>query len=121
MTPAETQLWSLIRNRGFDGWKFRRQAPVAGYVADFLCSDLKLVVELDGGVHRLREQAGAARDQRLTESGFTVLRSTNEAFARNPNILLDAIRLHAAKMGKQPPHPTGSAGHLLPRGEKDRD
>ncbi|MGO4688392.1 endonuclease domain-containing protein [Brevundimonas sp. 2YAF1] len=47
-TPAESSLWTLLRNRGFEGWKFRRQAPVAGYVTDFLCLDLKLVIELDG-------------------------------------------------------------------------
>ena len=96
-TSAEVQLWSLLRNRGFEGLKFRRQAPVAGYVADFLCSDLKLVLELDGGIHRLREQADAERDLRIAEAGFTVIRSTNEAFAHNPNILLDAIRRHAEK------------------------
>ena len=118
MTSAEAKLWALLRNRGFAGFKFRHQTPVAGAVADFFCSDLKLVVELDGGVHRLREDEDTARDQRLAEAGVTVLRVGNEAFLRNPNGVLDAIREHAASVRTQPPHPTGSAGHLLPRGEK---
>ncbi|MNS97229.1 hypothetical protein D3C86_1502290 [compost metagenome] len=119
LTPAETHLWSLLRNRGFEGWKFRRQAPVAGYVTDFLCPELRLVIELDGGVHRLREAEDALRDHRLAEAGFAIVRFSNEAFLHNPNILLDAIRLRAAQMGKSPPHPACSASHLLPRGEKE--
>ncbi len=119
MTGTEARLWAMLRNRGFQGLKFRRQTPVAGAVADFFCADLKLILELDGGVHRLREAEDAVRDQRLIEAGFTVLRVGNEAFLRNPNVLLTAIRDHAASVRTEPPHPTGSAGHLLPRGEKD--
>jgi len=121
MTGAETRLWAMVRNRQIDGLKFRRQAPVAGAIADFLCAELRLIIELDGGVHRLREAEDAIRDERLARAGFTVIRSGNEAFLNNPNDLLIAIRNHAAKMGKQPPQPSGSAGHLLPRGEKENE
>jgi very-short-patch-repair endonuclease len=109
MTSAEVRLWEMLRDRRFEGLKFRRQAPVAGSVADFLCPQLKLVIELDGGVHRLREVEDALRDRKLAEAGFTVLRSGNEAFLRNPNDLLGAIRLHAATIGGHPPHPSGCA------------
>lgn len=47
-----------------------------------------------------------------------VLRSGNEAFLSDPNGLLGAIRARAVQMRLQPPHPSGSAAHLLPRGEK---
>ena len=120
MTMAETRLWSMLRDRRFEGWKFRRQTPVAGFVPDFFCPELKLVVELDGGIHRLKENEDASRDLRITQAGFAVIRFGNEAFLRNPNILLDAIRLRAAEMEKQPPHPACSASHLLPRREKDQ-
>jgi len=89
--------------------KFRRQVPVAGSIADFLCPELKLVIELDGGIHALREIEDAERDLKLAEAGFTVLRSGNESFLRNPNELLDAIRRHAVDMRVHPPHPSGSA------------
>ena len=118
MTLAETRLWSLLRNRRFEGWKFRRQTPVAGFIPDFFCPELKLVIELDGGIHRLREESDALRDLRITEAGFAVIRFGNEAFLKNPNVVLDAIRLRAAEMRKQPPHPSRFASHLLPRGEK---
>ncbi|HYD27309.1 endonuclease domain-containing protein [Brevundimonas sp.] len=118
-TGAEDHLWTLVRGRRFEGLKFRRQAPVAGKIVDFLCPELKLVIELDGGVHDLRSVEDAERDLLISEAGFLVLRSGNEAFLRNPNILLDAIRLRASEMRNRPPHPSGSAAHLLPRGEKD--
>lgn len=119
MTGVEARLWSLLRARRFDGWKFRRQAPVAGFITDFFCAELKLVIELDGGVHRLKEESDALRDLRITEAGFAVIRFGNETFLKNPNVVLDAIRLRAAEMGKQPPHPACSASHLLPQGEKE--
>jgi len=46
----------MLRGRRFEGFKFRRQAPVAGAIADFFCAELRLVVELDGGVHALRSR-----------------------------------------------------------------
>ncbi len=100
-THAEDQLWALLRGRRFEGLKFRRQVPVAGKIVDFLCPELKLVIELNGGVHDLRIVEDAERELLIAEAGFLVLRSGNEAaFLRNPNILLDAIRLRASEMRK---------------------
>lgn len=110
----------MLRNRQLDGLKFRRQAPVSGAIAGFACYEIKLVIELDGGVHDPHEARDAARDARIEAAGYTVLRFRNATFSKNPAVLLDAIRQHAA-MRTQPPHPTGSAGHLLPRGEKGSD
>lgn len=119
LTGAEAILWAMLRNRQMDGLKFRRQAPVAGAIADFACHEIKLVIELDGGVHDLHEARDAARDERLRAAGYTVLRFRNGAFSKNPAVVTEAIRRHT--LGRtQPPHPTGSAGHLLPRGEKGR-
>jgi len=119
-TGAEDKLWSMLRGRRFEGLKFRRQAPVAGFVVDFLCPELKLIVELDGGVHDLRAAEDAARDARLEATGFVVLRFRNSAFERNPGVVFDAIRPHRAGMLKLTPHPSGCAAHLLPQGEKDQ-
>ena len=108
-TTAEAALWTLLRGRRFEGLKFRRQTPVAGAIVDFFCAELRLVVELDGGIHRLREAEDGVRDLKLARSGFTIVRFDNEPFLRNPNIVLEAIRRHAIGMRKQPPHPSGSA------------
>lgn len=119
MTPPEARLWDMLRDRRFDGLEFRRQTPVAGAIVDFLCAELRLVVELDGGIYRAREAADAARDARLAEAGYVVIRETNAGFERNPNELLGRIRERAVQKRGTPPHQTGSAGHLLPRGEKE--
>lgn len=77
-----------------------------------------MIVELDGGVHKLHEAQDAERDARLEQAGFMVLRSDNEAFLSDPNTLLGAIRLRATQVRTQPPHPSRSASCVLPRGEK---
>ncbi|MDG2520933.1 DUF559 domain-containing protein [Caulobacter segnis] len=106
MTIAEQAIWRLLRGRGFAGHKFRRQTRIGPWVADFCCYELRLIVELDGGVHRLRESEDAARDLDPTRRGFTVLRFGNELALTSPNVVFDAIKRHAAQ---QPPHPSGSA------------
>jgi len=106
MTPTEAAMWRILRGRGFERYKFRRQTRIGSWIADFCCYELKLVLEMDGGVHRLRAAEDAARDADLKRRGFTVLRFVNEAVLTNPNLVLDAIRHHAAQ---RPPHPSGSA------------
>ena len=116
MTFAETAMWRLLRDRRFEGRKFRRQTRIGPWIADFCCYELKLVIELDGGIHRLREERDRLRDADLAQRGFTVVRFGNEAALTNPNTVFDAVRRHA----DQPtPHPARSASHLLPQGEKE--
>ncbi|MBU1324862.1 MAG: DUF559 domain-containing protein [Alphaproteobacteria bacterium] len=106
MTVAETAMWTLLRDRRLEGLKFRRQTRIGPWIADFCCYGLKLVIELDGGVHRLREDADRVRDADLARRGFTVLRFGNEAVLTNPNVVFDAVRLCARG---RPPHPSGFA------------
>ncbi|WP_298160576.1 DUF559 domain-containing protein [Brevundimonas sp.] len=106
MTFAETAMWRLLRDRRFEGLKFRRQTRIGPWIADFCCYELKLVIELDGGIHRLREARDRLRDADLNRRGFVVLRFGNEAVLTNPNIVFDAVRRHA---DRPPPHPSGSA------------
>ena len=106
-TKAEATFWTFVRGRQLAGLKFRRQEPVAGVTCDFVCLEARLVVELDGGVHRLHEEEDALRDARLRRAGYEVIRSPNEAFLGNPNLLLAAICRHA---GKGPPSPLGGEG-----------
>src|ERR1700679_3510922 len=50
-TPAEAAAWQLLRGRRILGLKFRRQHVIAGFIVDFYCASLRLVLELDGGIH----------------------------------------------------------------------
>ncbi|HYF21863.1 MAG TPA: DUF559 domain-containing protein [Caulobacteraceae bacterium] len=90
-TPAEKALWRLLRDRRLSGLKFRRQAPIGSYVADFACLSARLVLEADGGVHRLRVEADTERDAWLRSQGFRVLRFSNEVILSRPDLVIAAI------------------------------
>jgi very-short-patch-repair endonuclease len=57
-SKAENMLWQYLRNRQVNGWKFRRQHVLGNYIADFLCHDCHLVIELDGDSHDGRVSIG---------------------------------------------------------------
>jgi very-short-patch-repair endonuclease len=61
-TPAERELWRYI-SRSQLGVRFSRQMPVGPFFADFLCRELRLVIELDGFSHDLEPERDASRDR----------------------------------------------------------
>jgi uroporphyrinogen-III synthase len=69
-------MWILLRDRKLRGLKFRRQFPVASFVLDFCCYELRMAVELDGEVHSSGHQArhDQNRDAFLKSLGYLVLR-----------------------------------------------
>ena len=77
-TDAERHLWQHLRGRRLAGYKFRRQYPIAGSIADFACIEANLVVELDGGQHVERSAEDAARTRRIECNGYRVLRFWND-------------------------------------------
>src|SRR5437868_1594892 len=88
IAPAEHKLWQRLRNRGLDGLKFRRQAPIGPFVADFVCAEMKLVIELDGPSHNEREKYDADRSIYLSHLGYRVLRFLNEDVHRDIDAVL---------------------------------
>jgi very-short-patch-repair endonuclease len=76
LTDAERKLWYALRDRRLQTVKFRRQAPVVPYIADFLCVQHRLVVEVDGSQH-VQSSRDAARDAWLQREGYRVLRFWN--------------------------------------------
>jgi very-short-patch-repair endonuclease len=74
-TPGEIKLWKKgLRTRKMKGYQFNRQFVIDNFIVDFVCRKLKLVIELDGSYHDLIKEKDAARDRRLKEHGFMVLR-----------------------------------------------
>jgi very-short-patch-repair endonuclease len=67
-------LWQRLRNRQFDGLRFRRQEAIGPYVVDFICHVAALVVEVDGGQHALAVDDDAARTGFLEARGLRVIR-----------------------------------------------
>ena len=78
MTPAERRLWAAIRRNAIDGFHFRRQQVIEGYVVDFYCAAAKLAIELDGGVHQEQWKYDQSRDKTIIRAGVRVLRIPNE-------------------------------------------
>lgn len=56
MTSAEKMLWERLKNKQVLNYKFRRQHPLANFIADFYCHKAKLIIEVDGGIHETAEQ-----------------------------------------------------------------
>jgi very-short-patch-repair endonuclease len=80
-TPAEIRLWSeLLRARKMKGYQFCRQRPVLNYIADFMCKELKFIIEVDGYSHEFEQQwyKDKKRQQELEDYGFIILRFTDE-------------------------------------------
>ena len=82
-------MWQHLRNRQLGGHKFRRQASVGGSVADFLCAEKRLIVELDGSQHS--EEADAARTAQLERHGYRVIRFWNSDVNENLDAVLERI------------------------------
>ena len=80
MTPAEEKLWDRLRNRNFNKLKFRRQHPIDRYIVDFICMEIKLVVEVDGEIHNNLKQKEYDRERTkdLEGYGLRVIRFSNE-------------------------------------------
>jgi very-short-patch-repair endonuclease len=90
-TLAEAQLWQALLTNQL-GSRFRRQHAIEDYIVDFVCLPAWLVVEVDGEVHHLPEQAeyDGGRTHALQERGFLVVRYSNEAMLyRLPEVLAD--------------------------------
>ena len=62
LTTAEQHVWRRLRYRQIDSHKFRRQRPVGPYIVDFVCLEVKLIVEVDGGQHSDNKLYDEARD-----------------------------------------------------------
>src|ERR1051326_5144491 len=79
-TPAEATAWELLRCRRILGFKFRRQHLIAGFIVDFCCEELKLVIELDGNHHYTSSwrAADAKRSTTIARLGYQVIRIPND-------------------------------------------
>ncbi|HYG38955.1 MAG TPA: endonuclease domain-containing protein [Cytophagales bacterium] len=94
MTKAEACLWKYVLRAGLmKGYSFRRQRPVLDYIADFMCKELNLIIEVDGVTHTWEEviEKDQTRQKRLEEAGFTVLRFTDEEVLKNINGVASTI------------------------------
>ncbi|WP_317899115.1 endonuclease domain-containing protein [Aurantibacillus circumpalustris] len=80
MTKAEACLWKYALRAKQTGFTFNRQRPVLNYITDFMCKELKLIIEVDGYSHLLEDviKNDIIRQQKLEELGFKVIRFKDE-------------------------------------------
>jgi very-short-patch-repair endonuclease len=90
-TLSEHRLWSALKGSRL-GLPFRRQVPISRYIADFVCTKARLIVEVDGGVHLHRVQLDAHRDRILERAGYRVLRIPAALVTRNLDAAVALIR-----------------------------
>jgi len=91
MTPAEQQLWPMLRGNRLGGFHFRRQQVIDGFIADFYCHAAGLVVEVDGPVHDAQPEYDADRDRAFAARGLTILRVRNADVFSDLTVVLKAI------------------------------
>ena len=90
-TIAEQMLWTNLRGRRLDGYKFRRQMVIEPYIVDFVCLEEKLIVEADGGQHSEQQKYDTVRTARLESMGYRVMRFWNHEILAEHDSVLEQI------------------------------
>jgi len=97
-TESETVFWELVRRKQCEGKKFYRQYPIVFeyekegnyrfFIADFYCREVKLVVEIDGGVHEIQKDYDQYRTFLMEDMGMRVIRFSNAEVSKSPEKVL---------------------------------
>ncbi len=93
MTKAEACLWKYALKAKQMGYGFNRQRPVLNYIADFMCKELKLIIEVDGYYHSLEDVMAndKIREAKLEEAGYKIIRFKNEEVLNQISMVRDVI------------------------------
>jgi very-short-patch-repair endonuclease len=91
MTDAEKRMWYFLRNRRLNGYKFVREYGIGTYIADFVCREKKLIIEIDGGQHMEAAEYDKQRTEFMEKQGYKVLRVWNNEVFQNTKGVLETI------------------------------
>jgi len=93
MTFSEELLWKRLKGKKVLGLRFRAQHPIDIFIADFYCHPIKLVVEIDGGIHQQEKQIeyDMGREAELKKLSIDVIRFTNEEVIENIDNVIKVI------------------------------
>ena len=91
-TAAEAILWEYLKSRQFCNLKFRRQETIGKFIADFVCFEEKIIIEVDGKPHETQKERDAERDGWLEGQGFTVLRFWNDDVLQDKELVFQKIK-----------------------------
>ncbi len=95
MTQAEKSVWEKLKSNKMLGLRFKAQHPIDIFIADFYCHQLKLVIEIDGGIHKSVDQReyDIGREAEIEHWGIKVIRFTNEEVENNIKQVIKEIEL----------------------------
>ncbi len=93
MTPAGNRMWYYLRNRRLSGYKFIREQCIGVYIADFVCREKRLIIEIDGGQHLDAMEYDEMRSRFLESRGYRVVRFWNNEVLFNIQGVMDKILL----------------------------
>ena len=94
ISGTELRIWSRLRRRGLDGWKFRRQQPIGPYYVDFYCPAARLVIEVDGPTHDDAQWAyDLRREAWLEGEGYKVVRLPVSLVDQDVGAAIDTIEV----------------------------
>lgn len=109
MTPAETIMWNFLKANALQ-LKFRRQHPIANFIADFYCHSLKLIIEIDGDIHSNEDvkKYDEQRENYLKDLGLSILRFENEeVFNYFPDVITTIQNTISGLKSSSPPRRIG--------------
>ena len=108
MTAAEKELWRHLKAKRLAGFKWRRQHPLGRIITDFCCPACRLVVEVDGDIHRSRKEEDAGRTGQLEAHGYQVLRFANEQVLTQLDVVLGEIERACHRRAERNPRCAGN-------------
>jgi len=102
MTPSELVLWERLKGKQICGLRFRPQHPIDIFIADFYCHPIRLVIEVDGGIHKTTAQKeyDIGREAELSEWGIHVIRFANDEIENNIEDVIGQIDSICTKLCK---------------------
>jgi len=90
-TVCEKRFWWLVKDRRLGGYKFKRQVLIGSYIADFVCVEQRLIVELDGSQYDHQRMYDVRRDAFLQSKGYRVMRIWDSEFFENIDGAMDVV------------------------------
>ncbi|GGF80204.1 DNA methyltransferase [Rhizobium wenxiniae] len=98
-TRAENLLWQQLRRSQIEGFKFKRQVPLDGYILDFICFEARMIIEVDGSQHA-ESASDKIRDAHFSTHGFRILRFWNAEVEDSLDSVVLAIRAELLNRGE---------------------
>ncbi|MBK7709761.1 MAG: endonuclease domain-containing protein [Bacteroidales bacterium] len=103
MTDCELLLWERLKAKKILGLRFRRQHPVDIFIADFYCHEARLVIEIDGDIHKEKFEYDEGREAEIEKYGIKVIRFTNNEILNEIDIVINKIKKVVNERISSPP------------------